>query len=120
MKDAWSDTPTKATPAPSDLRAMQRRIGRFQGSSYDISATCNLTCEGNLFFARADVSDIPQGRDVDWARLFAAEAARGVNFAYIAGAEPSMVPARLRAAWLDGLRIWFELFMPLEDQTGTV
>ncbi|MFD1508593.1 hypothetical protein [Lacimonas salitolerans] len=94
-----TETHTASRPAPSDLRAMQRRIGWFQGSSYDISATCNLTCEGCLFFARADVSDIPQGRDADWARLFAAEAARGVNFAYIAGAEPSMVPTRLRAAW---------------------
>lgn len=79
--------------------ALRRRIGRLRGSNYDISNTCNLTCEGCLYFAR-DTALPTETRetDRDWEELFRREAARGINFAYLAGAEPSLVPQRIRAA----------------------
>ncbi|MFZ5963390.1 hypothetical protein ACOXXX_10595 [Thalassococcus sp. BH17M4-6] len=81
------------------LSALRRRIGRLQASSYDVANICNLTCEGCLYFARASTHPQADGTDLKWDALFRAEARRGVNFAYLAGAEPSMVPNRLRAAW---------------------
>lgn len=74
-------------------------LSRFKGGNYDVSSNCNLTCEGCLFFARADGVPLDRDGGDDWDALFAGEAARGVNFAYIAGAEPSLVPGRLAAAW---------------------
>ena len=85
-----------ATPLQADRLA---GLSTLKASNYDISATCNLTCEGCLFFAREGGVPFDQGDDAAWEARFAAEAARGVNFAYLAGAEPSMVPQRIAAAW---------------------
>lgn len=81
------------------FHALRQRIGRLRGSSYDVSNTCNLTCEGCLYFA-SEAALPREAADTDhaWAELFRREAARGVNFAYLAGAEPALVPQRLRAA----------------------
>lgn len=78
---------------------VRRRMGKIRMSNYDISNTCNLTCEGCLYFASE--TELPQETDqtdADWEELFQREAERGVNFAYVAGAEPSLVPQRIRAA----------------------
>lgn len=79
--------------------ALRKRLGRLRGSSYDLSNTCNLNCEGCLYFTRD--TGLPQETaetDRAWEDLFRREAARGVNFAYLAGAEPALEPRRLRAA----------------------
>src|SRR6185312_17240875 len=67
-------------------RHLRRTAGRLRPSQYDVSQTCNLTCEGCLFFAgeegrRADEAPDPQRIDA----FFAAEKARGVNLLQIAG-----------------------------------
>ena len=85
------------------LRRRYRRLRRLSsgivGSNYDVSRTCNLTCEGCLFFEGQDYIGHPDDRsDAEWDAFFAAEAARGVNFCYLAGAEPALVPNRLKAA----------------------
>lgn len=86
------------TPARQLLR-LRRRLGRLRGSSYDISNTCNLTCEGCLYFAKPASERIDVEADsAKWDRLFESEAERGINFAYLAGAEPSTVPDRIAAA----------------------
>ncbi len=80
-------------------RALRRRVGRLVGSNYDLSNRCNLRCEGCLFFEGDDPARLREaGSDEEWDRFFAAEAARGVNWGYFAGAEPALVPARLRSA----------------------
>ncbi len=80
-------------------RDLRRRVGRLVGSNYDLTNRCNLRCEGCLFFAGEDSSkDRSAGSDDDWERFFAAEAARGVNWGYFAGAEPALVLGRLRSA----------------------
>ncbi|NOY62739.1 MAG: hypothetical protein GXP10_06240 [Gammaproteobacteria bacterium] len=79
---------------------MRKKIGRVAGSNYDLTNKCNLTCEGCLYFSGDGVENY---QDVstcsDWEQFFQREAKRGVNFAYIAGAEPSLVPDRIIAAW---------------------
>jgi hypothetical protein len=86
-----------------ELRARYRRFRRtafgIVGTNYDISRTCNLTCEGCLFFEGSDyLAHLDDKDDAQWDAFFASEAARGVNFAYLAGAEPALRPERLRIA----------------------
>lgn len=79
---------------------LRRRLGRLHSANYDISNVCNLTCEGCLYFARERGAAAPgDGRLEDWQRLFDHERDRGINFVYMAGAEPSMTPDRIQAAW---------------------
>lgn len=73
--------------------------GRNFGSNYDISNRCNLFCEGCLYFAGGEFENYADATEDDtWDLFFAGEAKRGVNFAYIGGAEPSLEPARIAAA----------------------
>jgi hypothetical protein len=67
--------------------------------SYDISTRCNLKCEGCFYFDGSQDDQLnDDGSDHDWDQFFAAEAARGVNFAMLAGAEPALQIARIRRA----------------------
>jgi hypothetical protein len=80
-------------------RHLRRTAGRFRPSQYDVSQTCNLTCEGCLFFAGADgrrQDVIPDPALVD--AFFAGEKARGVNFLQFGGAEPGLAQETLRIA----------------------
>lgn len=75
---------------------LRKHVLPIRPSQYDLSNTCNLVCEGCLFFAGSDheghvpVTDLEQ---ID--RFFAKEAARGINYAEVAGAEPSLVESKL-------------------------
>lgn len=80
-------------------RRFRRTAFGIVGSNYDISRLCNLTCEGCLFFEGSDyLAHLDDKSDAEWDAFFAAEAGRGVNFAYLAGAEPALRPERLRMA----------------------
>ena len=75
-----------------------RRNTYLRTSNYDISNTCNLRCEGCLYFSGAGEEISQAESDIAvWQDFFAAEARRGVNFAYIGGAEPSLTQDRIRA-----------------------
>jgi hypothetical protein len=81
------------------LLALRKRLTRFKGSNYDISNRCNLKCEGCLYFSKpVDQRITTEAKISAWDDLFRAEAARGINFAYLAGAEPSMVPEHIERA----------------------
>ncbi|MHA6264649.1 hypothetical protein ACXYMO_15740 [Arenibacterium sp. CAU 1754] len=81
------------------LAALRKKLIRLKSSNYDVSNTCNLTCEGCLYFAKPAKDRIDsEAGDITWDTLFKAEAERGINFAYLAGAEPSMTMERVRAA----------------------
>jgi len=59
-----------------------------------------LRCEGCLYFSGDDVLNRSDGTETsDWERFFQEEANRGVSQVYLAGAEPSLVPERIHAAW---------------------
>jgi hypothetical protein len=78
---------------------LRRHTAGLRSSTYEITDRCNLRCEGCFFFdgdeyaGRSELTENAQ-----WEAFFAAEAGRGINFAYLAGAEPSMVPDRLKIA----------------------
>ncbi len=95
-------TPPIPAPVKTDRRDMVgllRLAGTLRTTGYDISSTCNLNCEGCFYFSGArsnietDTSEIG-----DWEAFFQAQAEDGINYAYLAGAEPSLVPERLRLA----------------------
>jgi len=78
-------------------RSSGTRVGvaRFVVAHYDVCTVCNLKCESCYFF------DVPQRAEdcrtpEEWERFLSAERDRGVNFAMIAGAEPSLRIDRLR------------------------
>jgi MoaA/NifB/PqqE/SkfB family radical SAM enzyme len=78
---------------------LRRHSAKVVGSSYDVSRVCNLRCEGCLFFEGSDyVAHADEKSDAEWDAFFAAEAARGVNFPYLAGAEPGLQRQRLALA----------------------
>ncbi len=67
-----------------------------RASTYDICGTCNLSCEGCLYFTGSTHDQHPEQHDpaaVD--AFFRQEAARGINFAILAGAEPSLAERKL-------------------------
>lgn len=81
------------------LKALRQSIGTIRASNYDITSVCNLTCEGCLYFEGEDYLGHKENKSLDaWEAFFKSEGERGVNFAYLAGAEPSFVIDRLRAA----------------------
>lgn len=95
-KNAGTDLDSESR---SRYRALRRAVGRLVSSNYDISSLCNLKCEGCLFFSGDDYLRYPDDKPPSaWDVFFEEEAQRGVNFAYIAGAEPSLFPDRIRAA----------------------
>lgn len=81
------------------FRELNARLGTLKAANYDVASKCNLRCEGCLFFEGEENEGHEDCRSLaEWDALFAADAARGVTLAYLAGAEPSLVPDRLRAA----------------------
>lgn len=76
---------------------IRRKAGHIRPSQYDVSDTCNLKCEGCLYFAGSDREGVDEEVALDVVdRFFAAEAARGVNFAQVGGAEPALAPEKLK------------------------
>ncbi|MFY0637169.1 MAG: radical SAM protein [Maricaulis maris] len=76
------------------------RLGsQLRSSGYDLASTCNLRCEGCFYFSGEASNIQPEtGGLSDWQSFFRAEGQRGVNYAFLAGAEPSLHPDRIRAA----------------------
>ena len=78
---------------------LRRHTAGLRSSTYEITDRCNLRCEGCFFFEGDEYAGRSEKTDPgDWEAFFAAEAARGINFAYLAGAEPSLVPDRIAIA----------------------
>ena len=85
---------------------MGRRFRTIKSSNYDISNTCNLTCEGCYYFVSGQKTLNKRPRATDYDTFFAAEAARGVNYPQFSGGEPSLNLEALRIAaqhWASGI-----------------
>lgn len=75
---------------------LRKQVLPIRPSQYDLSNVCNLVCEGCLFFAGSDYEGHTSVTDLEQIdRFFAAEAARGINYVEVAGAEPSLVESKL-------------------------
>ena len=69
-----------------------RRYFFLRESTYDMSNRCNIRCEGCYYFT-GEKQFAPENTDEnDWRLLLQSEKERGITFAVLAGAEPSLVP----------------------------
>ena len=69
-----------------------RRYFFLRESTYDMSNRCNIRCEGCYFFAGEKQFAEENTDEKAWQQLLEAEKERGITFAVLAGAEPSLVP----------------------------
>jgi MoaA/NifB/PqqE/SkfB family radical SAM enzyme len=78
---------------------IRKQLQNLKSSNYDITNKCNLDCVGCLFFEGEDYNGHHDKTPLEeWETFFKKEKARGINFPYFAGAEPSLVPERLAIA----------------------
>ena len=68
-------------------------------SSYDMTNRCNMRCDGCYYFEGEKQYARENGDPEAWRSLMKAEKARGITYAVLAGAEPSMVPELLEACY---------------------
>ena len=81
-----------AVPAIRERWEKVRRFFYLRESTYDMTNRCNIRCEGCYYFI-GDKQFAPENGDpAAWQQLMAAEKERGITFAVLAGAEPSLVP----------------------------
>lgn len=72
----------------------------FKSSTYEISNICNLSCEGCLYFSSyKDTKAKTSNDDKLWETFFKKEEERGIDYVYLAGAEPSLVPKKIEIAY---------------------
>ena len=69
-----------------------RRFFFLRESTYDITSRCNIRCDGCYYFV-GDKQHARDNREPEaWRALIREEKARGITFAVLAGAEPSLEP----------------------------
>ena len=79
-------------------RHLRSHILPVRPSQYDITSVCNLKCEGCFFFSGPDYVGHDEVHDLAFVdAFFAGERERGINYAEVAGAEPSLAPRKLAA-----------------------
>lgn len=79
--------------------AIRERVGVLRTSQYDLTDACNLRCEGCFYFAGDDRDKTGAAPGLEqFDAFFAGEAARGINYLQLAGAEPALVQDRLAVA----------------------
>ncbi len=84
----------------------RRKFISIKSSNYDLSNTCNLTCEGCYYFLSNQKTDNKRPSREAYDAFFAAEAARGINYPLFSGGEPSLNSTALRIAgkyWKNGI-----------------
>jgi organic radical activating enzyme len=81
------------------IRARWERVRKWfflRESTYDMTTRCNIRCEG-CYYYEGDKQFTRENRDPEaWRTLMQAEKGRGITYAVLAGAEPSLVPELCR------------------------
>jgi hypothetical protein len=76
------------------IRARWEKVRRFfflRESTYDMTNRCNIRCEGCYYFTGEKQFAAENNNEDSWRRLLQSEKERGITFAVLAGAEPSLV-----------------------------
>lgn len=84
--------------APPEVKARWEKVRKFfflRESTYDMSNRCNIRCDGCYYYEGEKQFAAENGDPEAWRRLMQAEAARGITYVVLAGAEPSLVPELL-------------------------
>lgn len=85
-----------AIPAVKERWEKVRRYFFLRESTYDMTNRCNIRCEGCYYFTGAKQFAEENLDETAWRNLMQAEKERGITFAVLAGAEPSLVPQLCR------------------------
>jgi organic radical activating enzyme len=85
-----------AIPAIRERWEKVRRYFFLRESTYDMTNRCNIRCEGCYYFTGAKQFAEEHPDESVWRSLMQAERERGITFAVLAGAEPSLVPQLCR------------------------
>jgi MoaA/NifB/PqqE/SkfB family radical SAM enzyme len=72
-----------------------RKYFFLRESTYDMSNRCNLRCDGCYYFEGEKQFAPENGETEAWRQLMQREAARGITYVVLAGAEPSLMPELL-------------------------
>lgn len=76
-----------------------RKYFFLRESTYDMSNRCNLRCDG-CYYYEGEKQFAAENMDTGaWRALMQAEAARGITYVVLAGAEPSLVPELLEVCY---------------------
>ena len=84
------------------IKARWEKVRRFfflRESTYDMTNRCNIRCEGCYYFNGEKQFAEENQHIEDWSALMATEKERGITFAVLAGAEPSLVPDLCRVCY---------------------
>lgn len=88
----WKFADIVAIPAVRERWEKVRRYFFLRESTYDMTHRCNIRCDGCYYFNGEKQFAAENGNPAAWRALMAAEKERGITFAVLAGAEPSLVP----------------------------
>lgn len=94
--ETWKFSDILSNPSTKKRWEKVRRYFFLRESTYDMTSRCNIRCNGCYYFEgdkqyKKDITDIAA-----WQELMKAEKARGITFAVLAGAEPSLVPELIK------------------------
>ncbi|MEE4243501.1 MAG: radical SAM protein [Desulfopila sp.] len=81
--------------ADSAIKERWEKVRRYfflRESTYDMTNRCNIRCEGCYYFTGEKQFAAEVTSKESWENLFRNEKDRGITFAVLAGAEPSLVP----------------------------
>ena len=93
LKPKFSDL--MAHPEVKERWEKVRKYFFVRESTYDMSNCCNLRCDGCYYYEGEKQFTVENGRSEAWIDLMQFEAARGITYVVLAGAEPSLVPELL-------------------------
>jgi organic radical activating enzyme len=93
---SWTFARITAIPAIGERWEKVRRFFFLRESTYDMTNRCNIRCEG-CYYYNGEKQFAEENLDESaWRGLMQAEKERGITFAVLAGAEPSLVPQLCR------------------------
>lgn len=92
----WKFADIVAIPTVRERWEKVRRYFFLRESTYDMTHRCNIRCDGCYYFNGDKQFAAENCEPAAWRALMAAEKERGITFAVLAGAEPSLVPELCR------------------------
>jgi MoaA/NifB/PqqE/SkfB family radical SAM enzyme len=90
--------------AHPEVRQRWEKVRKYfflRESTYDMSNRCNLRCDGCYYYEGEKQFAAENGDPQAWRRLMQDEAARGITYVVLAGAEPSLVPELLEVCYAE-------------------
>jgi len=99
IKKKWKFSELLADPAVRERWEKVRKFFFLRESTYDMTTRCNIRCDG-CYYYEGHKQFAPENDDPGaWQRLMHEERKRGITYAVLAGAEPSLVPDILKVCY---------------------